>query len=72
MNVAQLEVHDGFTLHSDGKMTTNVTRGIDVRTDGQISADIGGARFSFGGDKRKTDNEWDWGTGQKKEKGWFD
>ena len=64
-------VVDGVTLHSDGKYTTRVTKGIDIRSDGQVSTEAGGFRFSFGGKDKKKD-EWDWGTGQKKEKGWFD
>lgn len=64
-------VVDGVTLHSDGNYTTRVTKGVDIRSDGQVSTEAGGFRFSFGGKEKKKD-EWDWGTGQKKEKGWFD
>lgn len=64
-------VVDGLTLHSDGNYTTRVTKGLDVRSDGQVSTEAAGFRFSFGGKEKKKD-EWDWGTGQKKEKGWFD
>lgn len=64
-------VVDGVTLHSDGNYTTRVTKGVDIRSDGQVSTEVAGFRFSFGGKEKKKD-EWDWGTGQKKEKGWFD
>lgn len=66
-----LRVVDGVTLHSDGKTTTRVADGLDIRSDGQVSAEIGGFRLSSGGKEKKKD-EWDWGTGEKKEKGWFD
>lgn len=62
---------DGVTLHSDGKYTTEVTKGIEIRSDGQVTTEIAGFRFSSGGKEKKKD-EWDWGTGKKKEKGWFD
>ena len=66
-----MRVVDGVTLHSDGKHTTSMG-GIDVRSDGQISSEVGGFRFSFGGKDDKKKDEWDWGTGEKKQKGWFD
>ncbi len=44
--------------------------GTVLRSDGQISIEVGGFRFSSGGmDEKK--NKWNWGT-NKKEKGWFD
>lgn len=67
-----MRVVDGVTLHSDGKHTTRVTDGLDIRSDGQISSEVGGFRFSFGGKDDKKKDEWDWGTGEKKQKGWFD
>jgi hypothetical protein len=62
---------DGLTVHSKGGYTVNAMKGVDIRSDGQISVEAKGARFSFGGKKEEKD-EWDWGTGEKKAKGWFD
>lgn len=70
-----MQVVDGVTMHSDGKYTTRVA-GMDVRSDGQISHEIGGFRFSHGGKEEKKSGgifapkeETDW-FGNKKDKGW--
>ena len=49
---------DGVTLHSDGKTTTRVTDGVDVRSDGQVSVEMFGMRHSWGGkkDEKKKDS----------------
>lgn len=67
-----MRVVDGVTLHSDGTHTTRLMDGVDVRSDGQVSTEVAGFRFSSGGKKKEKKDEWDWGTGEKKEKGWFD
>ena len=67
-----MRVVDGVTLYSDGTHTTRLMDGVDVRSDGQVSTEVAGFRFSSGGKKKEKKDEWDWGTGEKKEKGWFD
>ena len=69
----RMRVADGVTLHKDGKHTINMG-GFDVRSDGQISTEVGGFRFSSGGGKKEEKSSWfdpkeetDWFGNKKKE-----